>query len=428
MPPDGFEKYFSLTCIGLNIFLSVIIVVVGSQAVSASDSFTVIHEVRTYRYALWTSVVSSGSFFVNNLVSHFPTIAWQIKTHELCCKIIVPAIILLPNIVLVCLHIDLKPTTAFTILVCQMIWCTNTIFASIHGLFDFNGLTTELLPNHWKQFDLSVRWVPKVSVCVANTLSYAIWWSTRLFPGHSNQLSQIAAVALHVYCFLVLTIVACRQHISFKLSMYEWKLKWIANNTNISHNDILKGFTFIILVLLNWVIFWTWNHQHASVRLLGVPELEAYINVLAFVPVAINVMISWPARDTPSVPVAKSATKLHTAFVRFVSHELLSHLSHLSLGLQTIVDDESADIAKSLVKITRLNELQESCGMSMQVLTDIAMLELLQGRAPTAQCPVDIATVFASFVQDGDLQVKNQWDFLVFLFSTECVEYMLDIL
>ena len=70
----------------------------------------------------------------------------------------------------------------------------------------------------------------------------------------------------------------------------------------------------------------------------------------------------------------EAASAMNRNFVRFISHELRSHLSHLTLGLQHLgLDVENSNTVAQKM----LEELQETCEECLQILNDILVCSMI---------------------------------------------------
>lgn len=72
------------------------------------------------------------------------------------------------------------------------------------------------------------------------------------------------------------------------------------------------------------------------------------------------------------VKVIAMAMNMNRVFIRFISHELRSHMGHLSMGLDQLLDEVPSHLQTA---VSMIEELQDSCGSSVQILNDVVVFD-----------------------------------------------------
>ena len=132
---------------------------------------------------------------------------------------------------------------------------------------------------------------------------------------------------------------------------------------NSSYNYLM----YLGLIIATWSI--TWIDKSERSGLLS----NYYVMYLT----AISRMVLGDRAVQASVKLVSMAADLNRGFVRFISHELLSHLNHLCIGLEQLVNEssyKSTDSSRKLILI----ELQQSCDSSVQILKDVLIFDGLR--------------------------------------------------
>ena len=141
----------------------------------------------------------------------------------------------------------------------------------------------------------------------------------------------------------------------------------IDSHTNISrasselfYKQLYGGF-----IACNWVIFLGLRFGARSDDFARDDDyLHEYL--ISFAIIAIQLNRKEELRD--DVKTTETASTMNRDFVRYISHELRSHLSHLTLGLQHLgLDVDESNVAAQKM----LQELQETCEECLQILNDI---------------------------------------------------------
>lgn len=113
-------------------------------------------------------------------------------------------------------------------------------------------------------------------------------------------------------------------------------------------------------------------------------------------------------------------------FVRFISHELRSHLSFLSFGLLHLKDGSSGDgISTSSTLWPRrpparkgqlLGELQESCDAAVQVLDEVLVFDRLRNEESHNKTLVDVKLLLRRAIDNIESRVSSILVFLILFF------------
>lgn len=316
----------------------------------------------SYDAALWTSISTSMPiclmFLIDiwnyctrtspNLIDHHRS---SLFFYERIYKFSPLITILIPNVALLIADSgyasSTDPNTRFAIIVFQMIFSTGACISA----------------------DLSLELIPKILKYIINIFAFALFWiskSQSLHSSRTNVVLAVVGVSLHfVSAFM-------------NGATFRWMFEYPKRESSFHDAvDSLKGLCFTghcvlyaVLVAANWLIHFTGSSSHGWAHL---GELELYLYALSVVPIVVTVIYSGNIRDKLSV--AKMATKMNMNLARFISHELRSHVSHLTLGLQLLGDDVG-DSKKSAI-----TDLQQSCDSVMQVLNDLVVFEKLANRA-----------------------------------------------
>lgn len=87
--------------------------------------------------------------------------------------------------------------------------------------------------------------------------------------------------------------------------------------------------------------------------------------------------------DKDTLKLVSMAMNMNRLFVRFISHELRSHVGHLSMGLDQLTDVVPAG-ADTTVRM--IEELQDSCDSSLQILEDVVVFDGLNYQDQNGDC------------------------------------------
>lgn len=142
------------------------------------------------------------------------------------------------------------------------------------------------------------------------------------------------------------------------------------NSTNESPPDgmmLWQDYAYVIFILLVWIvkIYFTVCPQESTISSMAI----AFSFVQIF-PVYSDFLVHKTSIQYGSLTA--KVVKLNREFVRFVSHELRSHVSHMSSGIQQLWEDAML-IQRDSSGI--LTELQESCIACLGVLDDILIFD-----------------------------------------------------
>lgn len=113
---------------------------------------------------------------------------------------------------------------------------------------------------------------------------------------------------------------------------------------------------------------------------------DSYGYLIMFLVLTVFICNDYNAIDNEKLIVA--AAEMNRIFVRYISHELRSHVSHLSMGLEQLGDEFSPS---HIVAHKMINELQDSCDSSLQILNDILIIDELHKKIVVRH--VDIKSV-----------------------------------
>lgn len=108
-----------------------------------------------------------------------------------------------------------------------------------------------------------------------------------------------------------------------------------------------------------------------------------------------------------------AAADTNRAFTRYISHELRSHLSHLSMGLDQLSDEVDGRVTAHKM----ITELQDSCESSIQILDDILIFASLQERVSRLSvCELRVKSLISGAVNEMESLVSaDNWFSNIFL-------------
>ena len=110
---------------------------------------------------------------------------------------------------------------------------------------------------------------------------------------------------------------------------------------------------------------------------LGTTFLLNRIYLLSWILVAISCYTNRTLRD--AIVVVSTAAAMNYKFIRFLSHELRSHLSHMTIGLDLMLNVAPVDSAGGEDHRANILEMKDSLGSTVQILNDVVMYgELLR--------------------------------------------------
>lgn len=216
--------------------------------------------------------------------------------------------------------------------------------------------------------------IPKKSLSRSDALSLfnILAYLLKIFPLYLEPNFSTRSFLIGAGCLVhALMIMAVIKDLYADLKDYEIKSR--ANNRDgwllrvmerIRENSWTKVM-FIIFTVANWVIFYAYESSHHESESLATPT-QAYLCLLCATVVIVTVTFDRSLGD--ELTVAHVAASMNENFVRFISHELRSHMSHLTLGLQLLEEDIPPHESETLSSIS---DLQESCDSAMQILNDI---------------------------------------------------------
>lgn len=326
-----------------------------------------------YRDALWTSVAVSIPFVVTVIndirralqkIFHKSTkkLEWfmnaNLKSH-----IILRAtpllIIFLPNLCLLLYQSRTPLNMRFAVGICQMLLCTQILIVE-----DMVAATST---NRFVKLCHTFQ-------AIANIIAFFLFWFVKIQRFHEQHTIPLLALTLHITAVFGYPLVAyfscCSRSL---LPSYNDELDEKHNGNFprdlLSHLPEItwQRLLYSIYVSAIWIVhFYSKNHQSIDGSLEG--ELDWYLYALAGVSVLIGASFGSSLRD--KLDITKMAAELNKVFVRFISHELRSHISHLTLGLEMLDDYIDAPSRQNAVA-----ELKESCEETLQVLNDIVVFD-----------------------------------------------------
>ena len=178
----------------------------------------------------------------------------------------------------------------------------------------------------------------------------------------------------------LLALVSCIQCVCLIRGLVQWKEKFDANKCTIQ-KALWFDFASLLHTTITWAIcIWFNTTSPSSTQIITSLSYVQLIPILA-----VSVFVDWSDRDT--ISLAETVFSGNRGFIRYVSHELRSHLSYLSFGLLQLRDegrhrssDGSNNEARSMSRQSShskveqkatpdsvLSELQETCDAAVQV-------------------------------------------------------------
>lgn len=324
----------------------------------------------SYRDALWTCIAVSSPFSVTaihdvwrsiqtNSASSQSGVAEAIKTKSSTVsknilKSIPFCVILFPSLVMLLLEFHTSLSIKLATVLIQFIFCAEALLLTDASMEDF------ALPRNRLKHTLE---------CTANIVGYVLLWYScvKSWPGHSH--AAIVGVIIHSSMLLIVPFnrqdVASTnsfgdsQNVTHALSHCHQRLSNLTWQRNLC--------TFSTLII--WIIRFAGDKRFAAAGAAArIGALSSYVYTLACMSLVISVFFGRSLKD--KLDVAKMAEELNRIFGRFISHELRSHISHLTLGLEMLDDYEDAASRKEAIM-----DLQGSCEATLQVLNDIIVFD-----------------------------------------------------
>lgn len=126
---------------------------------------------------------------------------------------------------------------------------------------------------------------------------------------------------------------------------------------------------YIFSISLIWILWLipTFSGQSIDITRLGY--------LVAFLLLVVTKFHERLHKDT--IKLVSMAMNMNKVFVRFISHELRSHMGHLSMGLEQLADEVpvGADTTARMIE-----ELKDSCDSSLQILNDVLVFDGLDAK------------------------------------------------
>ena len=132
-------------------------------------------------------------------------------------------------------------------------------------------------------------------------------------------------------------------------------------------NSCCNYFVYLVLIIATWALS-AIKEQTAGL------SLHFYLMYCA----AISCMVLGDRAAQASIKLVSIAADLNRGFVRFISHELLSHLNHLCAGLEQLANESSCRSLTDSSRRLMVVELQHSCDSSVQILNDVLIFDGLR--------------------------------------------------
>lgn len=228
--------------------------------------------------------------------------------------------------------------------------------------------------------------------------------------------APIAALSLHV----IVSIYAA----SYFLQSFPFKFKSTIELSPRTLGDTnWQLMAYILVISVNWIIFICGNN--AVLLTSSSSDWPFFVEVRTFYLLAFTTTISFfynnHTKSSQPMP-QKSAAQMNSDFVRFVSHELRSHISHLSLGLQILRDDTKP---YEKIKLVAIGDLQDTCDISTQVLNDILIftdmrLGATESDSEVIPCSKALTTALRNQVKHVSFTCSFFFAFF-FFFSFACI-------
>lgn len=195
-------------------------------------------------------------------------------------------------------------------------------------------------------------------ICALNVIGFVLGWLAASSCCQYKNATVLYSLALSCHGLTTLSVMR-----SMYLSVFQ---QVVAPRDT---RGIYSGFTNLLnagLFLAFILVYWTFGFSHRTAwmnlsYLLTVTATLSYLCVLHLLEIS---MVTLGPQDDHD-----------TKFVRFISHELRSHLSHLAMGLQMVCEEIKPDDIQTR---KLLSELQDSCDSAVQILSDILVVNRLQ--------------------------------------------------
>ena len=193
--------------------------------------------------------------------------------------------------------------------------------------------------------------VGKVLAVSLNMTSFICFWISIRAPYSEFSMDKVGML-LHAIVLLYVTM-------KFILKMRTICSSKVPNELTCTPVDLWLSGAFMLVATYFWASFYELSAKN-TVRHF---ERMNYIVLFAF----IAMLCRHENSSTKNYAAADTASDGNTSFVRFISHELLSHLNHLNLGLQILVEETPREESSKHATIT---DLQDTCDSAQLVMND----------------------------------------------------------
>ena len=197
-----------------------------------------------------------------------------------------------------------------------------------------------------------------------------------------------------------------------------WRLCYIIQNAAMeSRNQALSNISSLnaekrIQALIHYILFLVLvviDLRSTICFSLDTASVQNRTYLLSCILVAISCVPNRMLRDT-IILVGMAATMNHK-FIRFISHELRSHLSYLTIGLDQLGYEAGAPDGDDEERRTTISEMKESLGSTVQILNDVIVFgELLRTSSrKAARQPVEVETALRRVVTNVQPLVSDEY-------------------
>lgn len=202
-----------------------------------------------------------------------------------------------------------------------------------------------------------------------------------------------------------------------------------------SRSAIFNGILYIFFVVVNWMILFVGSSPHNINGINKGQHTAQLISIFLFILIS-SLFAEHMTLDKLSA--TKMVQKMNRNFIRFISHELLSHLNHVCFGLDEL-EDNLASMAESNAAPHTSNhfklasllvaDLQKSSDNSVQMLNDVLLFETLREDPSRAQKDVlMVKPLLKAVVDDVETTVRILIHFAGQLLCTVAITFLANVI
>lgn len=189
--------------------------------------------------------------------------------------------------------------------------------------------------------------------------------------------------------FIVIWLAGFLEVVIFGALVYLWMIEAAPERKQgmVKRNNLEHFVVYAIFMVSYWIIFIFCRNQNGYA--LTTVEISAYL-FIQVIPVAATPFLCRRSRRYIDTLIEDTVGTKKRAFVRFVSHELRSHISSMVSGLGQLYDIDASEPSKEetafdpAVAAQRVNrrrilaEIQESCDSTVRILDDILVYDRMR--------------------------------------------------